>query len=181
MKYTCICQFHKEEVQGTGYKLDISIQGSDPETLADNVLKTPVLCSRSTVETVDDLYCFASLCCSRFSNPNPSTGMSRVLQSAWNNAASMENSVTAEYIEQHRTWHGPCRSRGLLFIFAAWPLLTRPLLSSSFKWGTLQLPVHRYLLSGSLSQHPPTRMIRYPVPFPFLQRPCHFRQTLCEG
>lgn len=173
MKYTCICQFYKEEVQGTGYKLDICIQGSDPETLADNVLKTPVLCSRSTVETVDDLYCFASLCCSRFSNPNPSTGMSCI---SW---MEMENSVTGEYIEQHRTRHGPCRGRGAsLYFFAAWPLSTRPLLSSSFKWGTLQLRVHRCLLPGSLSQHHPTRMIRYPIPFPFLQRQCHFRQTL---
>ena len=150
--------------------------------LTDNILKTPVLCSRSPVETVHVLYCFASLCCSRFSNPNPSTGMSRILQSAWNNTAPMENSVTAEYIEQHRDLAWSLQKLGASLYFVVWPLLTQLLLSGGFKLRALQLPVHLCLLSGSLSQHHPALMIWYcsfsvfPEAVPFqtdpLLRPC---------
>lgn len=68
-----------------------------------NVLKTLLLYSKLTVETADVLGCFAKFCCCHFSKSKSSTEMSHIVQSAWNNTASMENSVTAKCTEEHRS------------------------------------------------------------------------------
>lgn len=74
-------------MQGADYKQSIGIQEGAPEVFTGNVLKTPVLYSRLTIETMDILGCFARFCCCHFLKSNSSSGMSHILHFARNNTA----------------------------------------------------------------------------------------------